>query len=144
MERQVRVMGDPLDMAASEPEVQELVRLYDEHSPAFYRGDPHIEDWLHDAEVSIHGGFDVSARGWDTIEGGLRFASGRLSDGEMAVRPIAGRVVGDMGYVAGFEEGIVRVDSGERRPMRLRATMVFLRVDGDWKVIHRHGEILTP
>jgi ketosteroid isomerase-like protein len=28
--------------------------------------------------------------------------------------------------------------------MTLRATQVYRREGGEWKIVHRHGEVLTP
>lgn len=62
----------------------------------------------------------------------------------MTFTPLGGRVVGDLAYTAGVEEGTVRLDGGERRPMKLRVTMVHQRVDGRWLCVHRHGEMVRP
>jgi ketosteroid isomerase-like protein len=34
--------------------------------------------------------------------------------------------------------------AGEDKGMTLRATQVYRRESGEWKVIHRHGDVLTP
>ena len=36
-----------------------------------------------------------------------------------------------------------RVD-GEDKEMTLRATQVYRREGGEWKIVHRHGDVLTP
>lgn len=66
---------------------------------------------------------------------------------------IAADVVGDMAYTVGYEHTQASV-SGEPRTYSLRATQVFRREDGDWKVAHRHdtlpgaevprSELVTP
>jgi ketosteroid isomerase-like protein len=33
---------------------------------------------------------------------------------------------------------------GQDKEMTLRATQVYRREEGKWKVIHRHGDVLTP
>ena len=33
---------------------------------------------------------------------------------------------------------------GEDKEMTLRATQVYRREEGEWKIIHRHGDVLTP
>jgi len=54
---------------------------------------------------------------------------------------IAAEVMGDMAYTAGYEhtEAIV---NGEQRSYSLRATQVYRREDGEWKVVHRHGSAI--
>lgn len=48
-------------------------------------------------------------------------------------------VVGDMAYTAGFEHSAASVD-GQPRSYVLRATQVYRREGGEWKVAHRHGD----
>ena len=128
--------------SAVRSELEELFRLHQEHSNNFFDGDPELEHWAHDEGVTLHGGFGFSARGWDEVRPGLIRAAGRLTEGQMKFTPIGGQVAGDLAYVAGLEEGTVRVDGGERRPMRLKVTMVFRKENGSWKRVHRHGEIV--
>jgi len=51
-------------------------------------------------------------------------------------------VVGDMAYTAGLEHTSASVD-GQPRDYTLRATQVYRREDGEWKVVHRHGDTVT-
>ncbi|MBT2522588.1 nuclear transport factor 2 family protein [Arthrobacter sp. ISL-28] len=48
-------------------------------------------------------------------------------------------VVGDMAYTAGLERTSASVD-GEPRTYILRATQIYRREDGAWKVAHRHAD----
>jgi ketosteroid isomerase-like protein len=32
----------------------------------------------------------------------------------------------------------------EDESMTLRATQIYRREDGEWRVVHRHGDVLTP
>ncbi|WP_426767034.1 nuclear transport factor 2 family protein [Pseudarthrobacter sp. 1G09] len=52
-------------------------------------------------------------------------------------------VVGDLAYTAGLEHTSVSVD-GEPRSYILRATQIYRREDGLWKVTHRHGDTVNP
>lgn len=52
-------------------------------------------------------------------------------------------VVGDIAYTAGLEHTSASVD-GEPRSYTLRATQIYRREDGHWKVAHRHGDTVTP
>jgi ketosteroid isomerase-like protein len=51
-------------------------------------------------------------------------------------------VTGDMAYTAGLEHSSVSVD-GKPRTYTLRATQVYRREDGEWKVVHRHGDTVV-
>ncbi|APX03034.1 nuclear transport factor 2 family protein [Arthrobacter sp. QXT-31] len=52
-------------------------------------------------------------------------------------------VVGDMAYTAGLEHTSASVD-GQPRSYVLRATQVYRREDGEWRVVHRHGDTVSP
>lgn len=52
-------------------------------------------------------------------------------------------VVGDMAYTAGLEHTSASVN-GEPRTYTLRATQVYRREDGRWKVVHRHADTVAP
>jgi ketosteroid isomerase-like protein len=48
-------------------------------------------------------------------------------------------VVGDMAYTAGLEHTSASVH-GQPRSYSLRATQVYRREEGEWRVAHRHGD----
>ena len=52
-------------------------------------------------------------------------------------------VVGDAAYTAGLEHTSASVN-GQPRTYTLRATQVYRREDGAWRVAHRHGDTLVP
>ncbi|MFD8229373.1 nuclear transport factor 2 family protein [Streptomyces massasporeus] len=51
-------------------------------------------------------------------------------------------VAGDMAYTAGLEHTSASVD-GVPRTYTLRATQVYRREEGRWRVAHRHGDAVT-
>ncbi|WP_426244925.1 nuclear transport factor 2 family protein [Nocardioides sp. LHG3406-4] len=51
-------------------------------------------------------------------------------------------VVGDLAYTAGLEHVSATVD-GQQRTFILRATQVYRREAGDWRVVHRHADTLS-
>jgi ketosteroid isomerase-like protein len=48
-----------------------------------------------------------------------------------------------MAYTAGLEHTSASIDS-EPRSYTLRATQVYRREGGGWKVAHRHGDTVAP
>jgi ketosteroid isomerase-like protein len=52
---------------------------------------------------------------------------------------IAAAVIGDMAYTVGYEHTQATVN-GEPRKYSLRATQIYRREDGEWKVAHRHAD----
>jgi ketosteroid isomerase-like protein len=51
-------------------------------------------------------------------------------------------VAGDMAYTAGLEHVSVSMD-GQPCRLTLRATQVYRRESGEWRVAHRHGDTVT-
>jgi len=47
---------------------------------------------------------------------------------------------GDLAYAVGFERGTVAIDGGQPRPMTIRVTHVYRRVDGARRLVHRHAD----
>jgi ketosteroid isomerase-like protein len=58
--------------------------------------------------------------------------------GELEV--IAAGVSGDLAYVVGYERSLASLDGGPVQPSVVRATHVYRREDGEWKIVHRHGD----
>jgi ketosteroid isomerase-like protein len=113
---------------------------------------------LRDAEVALHNG-DATARRaiWSrndpvSVLGAWRNAHGQVELDELfahlgesfsdctalELELLEVEVIGDVAYTVGFEHTSASVD-GVPRSYTLRATQVYRREDGEWKVVHRHG-----
>jgi ketosteroid isomerase-like protein len=117
---------------------------------------------LYEAEVALHNGDAGPRRAlWSRSEpvsvlGALRNADGQgelddlftgLSNSfsdctSYAFELHAYDVIGDLAYTAGFEHTSVSID-GQQRSYTLRVTQAYRREDGEWKVVHRHGDTVT-
>jgi hypothetical protein len=53
---------------------------------------------------------------------------------------IAAGASGDLAYIVAFEHTTVSVNGSPSLPYTLRATTVFRRENGEWKVVHRHAD----
>jgi ketosteroid isomerase-like protein len=51
-------------------------------------------------------------------------------------------VIGDVAFTAGLEHTAASVD-GQPRTYTLRATQIYRREHGEWKVAHRHGDTVA-
>jgi len=120
-----------------------------------------VESSLRDAEIALHSG-NVSRRLaiWSrrdpvTVLGAWKSATGQkelrglfaqleatFSDcTSYSHEIIAADVIGEMAYTVGYEHTQASID-GEPRKYTLRATQVYRREDGEWKVAHRHADTL--
>ena len=118
-----------------------------------------VESALYDAELALHNGDAAPRRAiWSRNEpvsvlGAWRNAYGQqeidelftnlgstFSDCTSFVFELQSYdVVGDMAYTAGLEHTSASV-GGQPRTYTLRATQVYRREDGEWRVAHRHGD----
>ena len=55
---------------------------------------------------------------------------------------IAPGVSGDLAYTVGYERSSRSVDGGPVEPSTLRVTHVYGRENGEWKIVHRHGDLM--
>jgi ketosteroid isomerase-like protein len=53
---------------------------------------------------------------------------------------VAGGVSGNLGYTVGYEHTTVSIDGTPVAPYTLRVTHLYRREDGEWKIVHRHGD----
>jgi len=118
-----------------------------------------IKTRLHEAELALHNGDATPRRAlWSRNEpvsvlGAWRNANGQQELDELftslaasfsdctsfAFELQAYDVIGDMAYTAGLEH-IAASMNGEPRTYTLRVTQVYRRENGEWRVVHRHGD----
>jgi ketosteroid isomerase-like protein len=114
---------------------------------------------LQDAEAALHNGDAGPRRAiWSRSEPVTVFGAWKTAIGQTEVNDLFGQleasfsdcissrleiiaadVIGDMAYTVGYEHNQVSVD-GQPRTYTLRATQVYRREGGEWKVAHRHGD----
>ena len=120
-----------------------------------------VNSRVRDAEIAVHEG-DAGPRReiWSrqepvTVLGAAKSATGRAELDELfswmeqsmsgcesyRFEVVAAEVSGDMAYTVGYEH-TQAVINGEPRTYTLRATQIYRREGGEWKVIHRHGSEL--
>ena len=104
--------------------------------------DPRRAIWSQVEPVSILGAFR-NAYGQDEVERTFRFLEDSFSDCTSYDFELqAVDVVGDMAYTAGIERISFRRD-GEPTNLTLRATQVYRREGGEWRVAHRHADAVA-
>ena len=121
-----------------------------------------VKSSLYQAELALHNGDPAPRRAlWSRREPVSVFGAWRSAHGQTEIDALftdlassfsnctsyafelqTYDVVGDMAYTIGLERSAVSVD-GKARTYTLRVTQVYRREEGEWKVVHRHGDTLT-
>ena len=109
---------------------------------AIHNGDaePRIALWSRTDPVTVLGA-RMSASGWPDLEKLFRNVASWFSDSsEYAFEVIAAGASGDLAYTVGYERNQVKMD-GQPRTYTLRATHVYRREEGEWRIVHRHADV---
>jgi len=107
------------------------------------RSEPFLALWSHTDDATVMaavGGYHI---GFANVSQVLSEASKSQSFDTFEAETIAAGVHGDFGYTVEIER-MTREDEGATQELAVRATQVYRRSDGEWRVLHRHGDILTP
>jgi len=109
---------------------------------AIHNGDaePRLVLWSRTEPVTCFGA-KLSRFGWGDLEPMFREVASWFSDStEYEFEVIAAGASGDLAYTVGHEHNRVKVD-GEPRTYTLRVTHVYRREGGQWRIVHRHGDV---
>jgi ketosteroid isomerase-like protein len=101
---------------------------------------PYAALWADGPDVTLFGAWGPVERGHADVTRTFEWVGSRFSDGALTPRHDVLHADGDLAVTVGFEHGDVRVDGGELRPMTLRVTHVLRRIDGEWRLVHRHAD----
>jgi ketosteroid isomerase-like protein len=105
--------------------------------------EPFLELWSHADDVTIMaaiGGYQV---GFDAVRELLTAASKTQQFDGWRAENVATVLDENLAFTVELEH-YAHTDDLEGKSMTLRATQIYRREDGRWRVIHRHGDILTP
>jgi len=128
--------ADKAEVRAASARFYEAVNEVLDGNPA-----PMLHHWLHAEDVSYCDTRGEVQRGWQAVEAYWKQAASAnaLAPAQLSA---SGRIVhvlvsGDLAYVVLSEE--VRRE-GEPGVMQTRATNVYRREDGAWRLVHRHAD----
>ena len=109
---------------------------------AIYRGDPEPFKavWSHRNDVSLFGAFGPCKKGWHQVGKTTDWVASRYRDGAVTAEYEVVREGADLAYTVGYEIGDVALDGAPMTRQRLRVTQIYRREDGQWRLIHRHGD----
>ncbi len=108
---------------------------------ALHDGDvgPRLALWTRAAPVTLLGA-KLTATGWDEIEPSFREVASWFGGSESyKFEVVAAGASADLAYTVGYERNVA-IAHGERREYVLRATHVYRREDGQWRIVHRHAD----
>lgn len=102
----------------------------------------------HREDVSLAHPIGPPARGWDQVESTLERAVSQLREGRPhRFERISEYATEDLAFVLEIERcpGVKTTGADGIAPFSLRATTVWRREDGGWKILHRHADpIASP
>lgn len=119
------------------------VKAQAEAGHALHDGDPGpwTALWSTSEPVTVFGAIGVNASGRPALDALFPALAARFRDSQrFDIEVVAAGVSGDLAYLATFEDSAASFDGGPVLPIRLRVTQVYRREDGEWRIVHRHGE----
>lgn len=129
-------------MSETEAFLAAVMGRYCDAETALHNGDagPRKAMWARSDPVTLLGAA-LGATGWEEIEPildhlGARFSNCTSYEHEV----VAAGASGDLAYTVAFEHTTASVSGSPPLPYTLRATTVFRREGGKWKVVHRHAD----
>jgi ketosteroid isomerase-like protein len=111
---------------------------------AIHNGDPEprLEMWSTSDPVTLFGAGVPLKSGSDEVTRIFRWVASRFSNcTAYNFELIAAGVSGDLAYTVGFEHSTRSVHGGPVESATLRVTHIYRRENGEWKIVHRHGDI---
>ena len=119
-----------------------------EAEAALIQGDvePRLALWSRREPVSLLGAWGPNTTGWLELERIFRWVAGRLGganfrDFQFDVEVAEVSPDGQMAYTVGFERFNEVLADGATKPWAVRVTHAYRREDGEWKIVHRHGDL---
>lgn len=134
------------EASANEKAIRAATTLFYEALNTAIQGnfDPLSAIWSHRPDISDFSADGSEEFGWNAVHEHIRntvrlYPSGRI--GAQDVRVIAdGDADGDIGYSVVIETGQMRSPDGPMVKFSQRATNIFRREQGQWKLIHHHAD----
>lgn len=99
--------------------------------------------WSHGDDVTYMGPFGGMHSGWSKVGAEFAQAADLKLGGKITCKNLVVRAGDKMGYTMCTEEGENMNEKGEPVTVNHRATNVFRKENGHWKMIHHHTDIST-
>jgi ketosteroid isomerase-like protein len=97
----------------------------------------------HADDVTSFYGMGGYEKGWEAVSKRWDWAGTQFHGGTVSYENLSSGVSGDLGYTVDIENQHL-TGHGDAAPMQrsVRVTHVFRREDGEWRLVHRHGNRL--
>ena len=107
--------------------------------------EPQKRLWSRGDDVTLTNPLGPPVRGWGQVEEHLEQAASTAREGEpLRYESISEYSTGDLGYNLELEWTRAKFGGAEEMtPVSLRATTIFRREEGEWKIVHRHADPIT-
>ena len=122
-------------LAAAMPHLEESdTQLHDGNAG------PRIAFWSHREPVTLFGAA-ATKNGWSEIQPVFEWLASSFSNCQsFKYDVLAAGASGDLAYVVGIERTTASIRGEPPVQYSLRVTTIFRREDGEWRVVHRHGD----
>ena len=114
---------------------------------AMQNGDPSpmISFWADSDDITLFGAWGPIEKGHKAVTETMRWVGGRFTGADaVSTEHAVVASSGDLAYTVGFERSRASVLGGAPRDMVIRVTHIYRRMDGDWKLVHRHADFCPP
>jgi ketosteroid isomerase-like protein len=104
--------------------------------------EPFLDVWSRTDDVAILGAVGSHTEGWDNVRRHLLGASQSLDWTSLSVERLLTVLAGDLAVTVMLEH-MARDTDEEPRNRTLRTTQAYRRDGGEWRLIHRHANLVT-
>jgi ketosteroid isomerase-like protein len=115
-----------------------------EAEEAIVHGDPapRMELWSRQEPVTLFGaGTGECKTGWDELSRIFNWVASTFSEvSDFRFDVEVADVSGDLAYAIGYERFNGSIGGRPVAPVTVRVTHVYRHEDGEWKIVHRHGD----
>lgn len=101
-----------------------------------------LQLWSHAPDASIMAAVGGHHVGYDRVAHLLTWVSERVAFDTFDPHVLIAQVRGDLAFTVALEDYTTSAE--EPQAVTLRATQVYRREEGAWRLVHRHAEALTP
>ncbi|MEZ5934767.1 MAG: DUF4440 domain-containing protein [Alphaproteobacteria bacterium] len=148
----VSVLASSVDAAelpkVADPSFAAFLPSFIEGTKRFMEGDATLwkQNAAHSEDAIIMGAWGAYEKGWkEEVSDRYDWAVQRFQDSEadLEIEYLNAMTSGDLAFTTAIEHARVKLaGQNEAKPMTLRATQVFRKENGQWKLILRHADPL--